>query len=233
MTSTTQTAAEPRWKIIGPGLVVAATGVGAADLVATLVAGSKYGYALLWCAVLGCLMKIVLVEGAGRFSLATGRTIFEGWQSLGIWTTWYFAPYVVVWGFVYGAAAMAGTGLPLHSLFPVLDVKWWGILSGLIGLALVWFNKYALFEKVCTALVALMFVSMVGAAALTVPNLPDLMGGLVPTIPDGGILYVLSVAGGVGGTITLAAYGYWLREKGWTTPQYMRVMRIDNNVAYP
>lgn len=68
----------PKWKIVGPGLVVAATGVGAADLVATLVAGSRYGYALLWCAVLGCLMKIVLVEGAGRYSLATGRTIFEG-----------------------------------------------------------------------------------------------------------------------------------------------------------
>ena len=106
----------PRWRLIGPGLVVAATGVGAADLVATLIAGSKYGYLLLWCAVVGCVMKIVLVEGAGRYSLATGRTIFEGWRSLGIWTTWYFAPYIVVWGFVYGAAAMAGTGLALLRL---------------------------------------------------------------------------------------------------------------------
>lgn len=35
----------PKWKIVGPGLVVAATGVGAADMVATLVAGSRYGYA--------------------------------------------------------------------------------------------------------------------------------------------------------------------------------------------
>ena len=38
--------------------------------------------------------------------------------------------------------------------------------------------------------------------------------------------------GGVGGTITLAAYGYWLREKGWYTPKWMKVMRIDNTVAY-
>src|SRR5690606_34033974 len=42
----------PRWRLVGPGLVVAATGVGAADLVATLIAGSRYGYTLLWCAVL-------------------------------------------------------------------------------------------------------------------------------------------------------------------------------------
>lgn len=34
---------EARWRLIGPGLVVAATGVGAADLVATLIAGQKYG----------------------------------------------------------------------------------------------------------------------------------------------------------------------------------------------
>ncbi|ROR89659.1 Nramp family divalent metal transporter [Nocardioides aurantiacus] len=227
-----QTDSPPRWRLIGPGLVVAATGVGAADLVATLVAGSEYGYALLWCAVLGCLMKIVLVEGAGRWSLATGKTIYEGWSSLGAWTSWYFGPYIVVWGFVYGAAAMAGTGLPLHSLFPVLSVTAWGIVSGLIGLALVWAGRYGVFEKVLGALVLLMFVTMVGAAAVTLPHLGEVVTGLVPLVPDGGLVYVLSLAGGVGGTITLAAYGYWLREKGWITPRHMRVMRIDNAVAY-
>ncbi len=235
MSSQTQPSTQataPKWRLIGPGLVVAATGVGAADLVATLVAGSEYGYALLWCAIVGCVMKIVLVEGAGRYSLATGRTIFEGWSSLGAWTTWYFGPYIVIWGFVYGAAAMAGTGLALYALMPFLGVKAWGIISGLVGLALVWTGRYGLFEKVLSLMVLLMFVSMVGAAMLTVPNLADIAAGLVPVIPDGGLLYTLSLAGGVGGTITLAAYGYWLREKGWDTPRFMRVMRIDNSVAY-
>ena len=36
--------------------------------------------------VLGAVIKVVLVEGAGRYSLATGQTIFEGWRSLGRWT---------------------------------------------------------------------------------------------------------------------------------------------------
>jgi Mn2+/Fe2+ NRAMP family transporter len=222
----------PKWSIIGPGIVMAATGVGAADLVATLIAGSSYGYALFWAVVFGCVMKIVLVEGVGRYSLATGRTIYEGWASLGRWTTVYFAPYIVIWGFVYGAAAMAGTGLPLASLLPFLGAKTWGIISGLLGLALVWSGRYGLFEKVCAALVGLMFVAMVTAAALTVPNLPDLLGGLVPMIPDGDVWTTISLAGGVGGTITLAAYGYWVREKGWNTPAHMRVMRLDNTVAY-
>ena len=231
-TSADQTTTVPRWRIIGPGLVVAATGVGAADLVATLIAGQKFGYALLWCVVVGCVMKIVLVEGAGRYSLATGNTIFEGWRSLGSWTTWYFGPYIVVWGFVYGAAAMAGTGLALAGLLGGLSVTWWGILSGLLGLALVWSGRYSLFEKVLAGFVGLMFVTMVGAALLTLPNLGELLTGLAPQIPDGGLVNTLALAGGVGGTITLAAYGYWLREKGWASTSYMRVMRLDNSIAY-
>ncbi|YAL82688.1 Nramp family divalent metal transporter [Dermacoccaceae bacterium W4C1] len=222
----------PQWKLIGPGLVVAATGVGAADLVATLIAGQKYGYTLMWAVVLGCVLKVVLVEGAGRYSLATGKTIYEGWSSLGRWTHVYFVPYIVIWGFVYGAAAMAGTGLPLHSLFPFLSVKVWGIASALIGAALVWNGHYALFEKACAALVGLMFICVVGAAIMTVPNLPEMFAGLLPVVPPGAMVNVLSVAGGVGGTITLAAYGYWIREKGWTDDRSMRVMRLDNRVAY-
>jgi Mn2+/Fe2+ NRAMP family transporter len=232
VTAESTTESVPRWRLIGPGLIVAATGVGAADLVATMIAGSKYGYALLWAVVVGCVMKVVLVEGAGRYSLATGKTIYEGWSTLGRWTHVYFGPYIVIWGFVYGAAAMSGTGLALHALFPAMGVKAWGIVSGLIGLALVWTGRYGLFEKTLSVLVLLMFVSMMVAAGFAAPNLPDIVGGLAPRVPDGAMLNVLSVAGGVGGTITLAAYGYWLREKGWSTPAFMRVMRIDNTVAY-
>src|SRR5699024_12457956 len=99
-----------KWKVIGPGLVVAATGVGAADVVATLVAGSQIGYGLLWAVIVGVILKIVLVGGAGRFSLATGKTIFEDCRALGRWTTWYFGPYIIICGFVYGATDMQSAG---------------------------------------------------------------------------------------------------------------------------
>ncbi|PPF69575.1 iron transporter [Clavibacter michiganensis] len=221
-----------RWRIIGPGLVVAATGIGAGDLVATLVAGSRFGYALLWAAVLGVIIKIFLVEGAGRYSLATGRTIFEGWRSVGRWTTWYFGPYILIWGLVYGAAAMSSSALPLAALFPGVDLKVFAIACGLLGAVVVWFGRYSAFERIIAVFVGLMFVTVVGAAIVTLPNVPALLSGLVPTIPEGGLVVALSIAGGVGGTITLAAYGYWLREKGWVAPGWMKVMRIDNSVAY-
>ncbi|MBT1634404.1 MULTISPECIES: Nramp family divalent metal transporter [Clavibacter] len=221
-----------RWRIVGPGLVVAATGIGAGDLVATLVAGSRFGYALLWAAVLGVIIKIFLVEGAGRYSLATGRTIFEGWRSVGRWTTWYFGPYILIWGLVYGAAAMSSSALPLAALFPGVDLKVFAIACGLVGAVVVWFGRYSAFERIIAVFVGLMFVTVVGAAIVTLPNVPALLTGLVPTIPEGGLVVALSIAGGVGGTITLAAYGYWLREKGWVAPGWMKVMRIDNSVAY-
>ncbi|OKK06213.1 iron transporter [Streptomyces sp. CB03234] len=221
------------WRYIGPGIVVAATGVGAGDLVATLIAGSKFGYTLLWAAVVGCLVKISLAEAAGRWHLATGRTLFDGWRSLGAWTTVYFAVYVAIWGFVYGAAAMSSSALPLQALFPgVMDLKWWAVLCGVGGLVFVWFNRYAVFEKVMTILVGVMFVVTVYLAIRVTPHLGDALAGLVPVLPGGSLIYTLGLIGGVGGTITLAAYGYWVNAKGWTDTSWMKVMRLDNRVAY-
>ncbi|MBQ1094547.1 Nramp family divalent metal transporter [Streptomyces sp. b94] len=223
------------WRYIGPGIVVAATGVGAGDLVATLIAGSNFGYTLLWAAVLGCLVKISLAEAAGRWHLSTGRTLFDGWASLGRWTTYFFAVYVVIWGFSYGAAAMSSSALPLQALFPgVMDLEWWGVACGVVGLVFVWFNKYAVFEKVMTVMVGVMFVVTVYLAIRVTPNLGNAFAGLLPVIPDGedSVLNTLGLIGGVGGTITLAAYGYWVNAKGWANTGWMKVMRLDNRVAY-
>ncbi|MFD1717642.1 Nramp family divalent metal transporter [Georgenia deserti] len=227
-----------KWRVIGPGLVVAGTGVGAADLVATLTAGSNYGYALLWAVVLGVLMKILLVEGAGRFSLASGLTIFQGWRSLGRWTTWYFGPYIVIWGIVYGASAMTSAALPVVELIPIdgLDEATYRNIvaagTGVLGFLMVWFGRYKTFERIVSSLVLLMMVIVVGISLFALPNVPAMLAGLIPQVPDGAVVYVLGVAGGVGGTITLAAYGYWLREKGWAAAGWMKVMRLDNTMAY-
>ncbi|MFF8741188.1 Nramp family divalent metal transporter [Streptomyces californicus] len=235
-TETGEPASRPRkssWKYIGPGIVVAATGVGAGDLVATLIAGSKFGYTLMWAAVIGCVVKISLAEAAGRWHLATGRTLFDGWRSLGPWTTVYFAVYVVVWGFIYGATAMSSSALPIVALFPEgPGLKFWAVVTGLIGLVFVWFNRYAVFEKVMTVLIGIMFVVVVYVALRVVPDVGASFAGLLPVLPDGSLLYTLGLIGGVGGTITMAAYGYWVNAKGWGDSSWMKVMRLDNRVAY-
>lgn len=222
-----------RFKRIGPGIVVAVTGVGAGDLIATLIAGAKFGYVLLWAAVVGCIIKIALAEASGRYHLATGSTLLEGWRSLGRWTGWYFGAYIVIWGFVYGATAMSATALPLAALFPGMLPFWvWAALSGLVGAGFVLFSHYSLFEWVMKLFVGIMFVMVVGLAILVGPDVDGALRGLMPVLPAGSAIYTLGLIGGVGGTITLAAYGYWVNAKGWVTPAWIPMMRLDNAVAY-
>ena len=221
-----------KWKLIGPGIVAAATGVGAGDLVATLIAGSRFGYALLWAAVIGCIVKIALAEGSARYHLATGATILDGWRSLGKWTSWYFGIYIMIWGFVYGATAMSATALPLAVFFPSVPLWAWAVLTGLSCAAFVAFNRYEAFETVMKVFIGIMFFIVIGIAIMVVPNVGEAVKGLIPSVPEGSAIYTLGLIGGVGGTITMASYGYWVNAKGWRSPAWMGVMRLDNRVAY-
>jgi Mn2+/Fe2+ NRAMP family transporter len=201
-------------------------------MIASLVAGTRFGTTFLWAILVGAVVKFALSEGVGRWHLATGQTILGGWHALGRWATGYFAVYAVIWGVVFGAAASSACGLGLAALFGTLPLWAWAILNSLLGLALVWTGRYALFENVMKVLVGLMFVTMIGSAILVLPSIGELASGLVPRVPDGSLLYALGLAGGVGGTITLASYGYWLREKRWRGSSWIPTMRTDALVAY-
>ena len=64
--------------LIGPGLLVAATGVGAGDLATASFAGHALGTACLWAVVVGGFLKFVLTEGLTRWQLATDQSLLEG-----------------------------------------------------------------------------------------------------------------------------------------------------------
>jgi hypothetical protein len=84
--------------------------------------------------------------------------------------------------------------------------------------------------------IAVMFVTAVTTAVLSGPDLLAVGRGLVvPTIPDAdgeGLTWTIALMGGVGGTVTVLCYGYWLREEGRTTGASLRTCRIDLAVAY-
>ena len=221
-----------RVRQVGPGLLVAAAGVGAGDLVATMIAGAEYGTLLLWAAVLGAALKIGLAEGVGRWTLASGHTMLDGWRMLGRWTTWFFGVYIMVWGFAYGATAMGAVGLPLNALFGGLSVRYWAMIAGVIGLVIVWAQRYQAFEKLVSVLVALKFVTVVSIAGLVGPDIPAMFDGLIPRLPEGSVINVLGLIGGVGGTITIASYGYWVTAKKWNGIGWLPMMRLDNAVGY-
>ena len=53
------------FKLILPGILVAATGVGAGDLATAGFAGAKFGVGVAWAVVFGAVLKWVLNEGLG------------------------------------------------------------------------------------------------------------------------------------------------------------------------
>jgi Mn2+/Fe2+ NRAMP family transporter len=223
-----------RLRGLGPGIVIAATGLGAGDLITASVAGAKYGVAILWAAVAGAVLKFTLNEGLARWQLATGTTLLEGWvRRLPRFWSLYFFVYLLLWSFIVAGALMAATGLAAHALLPALSVEAGGALQSLLAAALVVFGRYRLLEAMMKFFIALMFAVVLYCAVALQPDWGAVIGALaVPRLPEGSVLFLLGVIGGVGGSVTLLSYGYWIRERGWRGAAHLGQVRTDLLVAY-
>lgn len=224
----------PRLRDIGPGIVIAATGLGAGDLIAASLAGAHYGTLIAWAAVLGAALKFVLNEGLARWQLATGSTLLQGWvHRLPAFWSYYFFVYLLLWSFIVAAALMAASGLAVHALFPQIPVTTAGAVQSLIAAALVLYGRYRLLERLMKFFIALMFAVVLYCAVLIQDDWLRLLGRIaMPAIPEGSLLFLLGVIGGVGGSVTLLSYGYWIRERGWEGSEQLAQVRLDLAVAY-
>ena len=220
--------------ILGPGIAVAATGVGAGDMVAASVSGARYGFAVVWAAALGALLKFMLNEGVARWQLATGTTLLEGWvQRLGKWVQYYFLVYLILWSFVVSGALISACGLAGHAIAPGLSVKAWGIIHSLVAATIVAIGRYEHFERLMKVFIGVMFVALLGCAFWVSPPATTLARSVTMAAgPQGSSRFILSVIGGVGGTLTLLSYSYWMRERRWEGPQWTGAVRFDLTVAY-
>jgi Mn2+/Fe2+ NRAMP family transporter len=225
----------------GPGILVAATGVGAGDLVTASLAGSSVGLVVVWAAVLGAVLKWSLNEGIARWQLATGTTLLEGWlQRLGPWFAWPFFAYFLLWSFAVGGALVSACGIAGTALMPIGDASTsrivWGVVHSLVGALLVWRGGFAGFQRVMSAFIIAMFVAVVVTAVLIVAAAPGEIarGIFTPTMPTTAAdwRWVLAVLGGVGGTVTMLSYGYWIREAGREGADGLRASRLDLAVSY-
>ncbi len=222
-------------KLAGPGLVVAATGIGSGDVVSATVGGARYGVVLLWAIVAGAFFKFVLSEGIARWQLATGKTALEGWADhLPAWVKYYFLAYLILWTVAVSAALTNATGLGISNLTNgAIPQSWGAVMHSLIGFAFVWLGGYGSFEKLMKLLVGVMGFSILLCAVLTLDNpAPMFQGLLIPTIPANSGTYVLSLIGGVGGSITMLSYNYWMREEGMRGSGFLSYVRGDIAIAY-
>jgi len=222
-------------KLAGPGLIVAASGIGSGDVVSATVGGANYGVVLLWAIVVGAFFKFVLNEGIARFQLATGLTALEGWaEYLPAWVKAYFGVYLIFWTVAVSAALTNATGLGIANLTGgAISQPWGAVLHSLIGFVFVLLGGYTGFEKLMKGLVAVMGLTILVCAMLTFQNpAATLRGLLVPTIPPASGTYVLSIIGGIGGSITMLSYNYWMREEKISDARFLGYVRGDIAIAY-
>ena len=190
---------------------------------------------LLWAILVGAFFKFVLNEGIARWQLATGSTVLEGWaEHLPGWVKAYFGAYLIFWTVAVSAALTNATGLGIANLTGgAISQPWGAVAHSLFGFAFVMLGGYAWFERLMKTLVGVMGFSILFCAVMTLDE-PGraLRGLLVPTIPSGSGSYVLSLVGGIGGSITILSYNYWMREEQISGARYLGYVRGDIGIGY-
>lgn len=236
------TVPSPSWlEALGPGILVAATGVGAGDLAGGALAGSKLKLAVLWVVLVGAALKYVLCEGLARWQLRTGTTVTEGvFRAAGPVLHYAFLIYVMVWSFCIGGMLMSACGECAQAILPLGDASTGRLVHGglhsIAAVLLVRIGGFRLFERFMTVCIGLMFSTVLVVAVLSAPDWLEVLRGLtVPTIPhaDGkGVAWTMTLMAGVGGTLTMLCYGSWIREKGRCDQSSLPACRIDLAAGY-
>jgi len=244
------------WRSVSLGLLVAAAGIGGSDVSMAALTGSRFGLMLLWAIVAGAFMKFILNEGVARWQVATQETFLQGvCLRLGAAARLVFLTYLLLWTFAVGASLMsacagvAAAALTAKHGFAATGTShpsgWmrvlWGLGHSLAAAGLVLSGGYAAFKRVMGALTIGMVLLVVIAAVLTRPDLSAVASAIfVPRLPlddPEGVQWTIALFGGIGGTVTMLAYGYWMREEGQPkggdqpSPRAWSY-RIDLGIAY-
>jgi len=217
---------------LGPGLLLAATGIGVGDMVSATIAGASYGLTLVWALAAGVIVKLAITEGGARWQLATGSTLVEGWRNhLPAVVLVAFFAYFIVWSYAVSSALVAASALVPAAVFPQVPLWAWGLVHALAAFAMVYYGRYDKFLAVIKWFVGLKF----GAIMATVFLILFWSGadwsrtGARQPLETA---YILSLIGGVGGTVTLLSYGYWMREEGWSGAERLPSARGDLMVSF-
>ncbi|GAA1948160.1 Nramp family divalent metal transporter [Brevibacterium antiquum] len=225
-----------RLRLIGPGIVLALASVGASDMITTMNSGAEYGLALIWVFTVGIILKFVLSEAVSRLQMSGDRSLQSHLTSFGgrLFPALFLIAELLV-GLFFGAGVIAVTTNILQALFPILPFWPTAVVVLLSAAILVGIGRYGLVEKAMIGFGIIMFFGII-ALAISVFQGQDAQGVAVqtiaPTFPNGSIITVMSLIGGVGGATGILAYSYWIREKSWRSADWKPVVRIDLLISY-
>ena len=186
------------FKYIGPGLLVTVGFIDPGNWASNFAAGSDYGYALLWIVTLSTVMLIILQHNVAHLGIVTGLCLSEAatrytprWVSRPVLAT------AVLASISTSLAEILGGAIALQMLFGI-PVVWGAVLTTALVVIMLFTISYKRIERAIIA-----FVSVIGLSFLYELFLVDIDWGLaarswvVPSIPEGSMLIIMSVLGAV------------------------------------
>ena len=186
------------FKYIGPGLLVTVGFIDPGNWASNFAAGSEFGYALLWVVTLSTVMLIILQHNVAHLGIVTGLCLSEAatlycpkWVSRPVLATAVLASVST------SLAEILGGAIALQMLLGI-PIVWGAVLTTLFVVVMLFSNSYKKIERIIIA-----FVSIIGLSFLYELFLVDIdwplaaRSWVVPSIPQGSMLIVMSVLGAV------------------------------------
>ncbi|MEE2877345.1 MAG: Nramp family divalent metal transporter [Candidatus Neomarinimicrobiota bacterium] len=211
------------WKLAGPGVILVGLSIGAGEIIIWPRIVAEYGPSMIWAAALGISLQLVVNLEIGRWTIATGETIFTGfsriWKGFGS----VFILLTLVGWLAPGWARASGLALKALLVGPTgygSDV-FWTIITFLMVAGILFGPKivYQSMEKTILMLVVLVTVGLITLAfAIGSAEVWLKLGGGLINIGylDPGIsvksFFIAIVFAGAGGTANLF-YSFYLRDK--------------------
>jgi manganese transport protein len=202
---------------VGPALVLATVVLGPGSLTLHTIAGSTYGYGLLWVPIVATLFMMVYTWLAARIGLVTGQTLFDlARRKYGAGVARVGGLFAFLAVLAFQAGNSAAVGFAANAIVGV-DVRLAATVLLVPALALVMLpNLYRKLELLVKVFVGLLIVAFLGTLVLVGVRLDAALPGLVPSFPDGEAIFLTLGMAATSFSIAAAVYqGYLMREKAW------------------
>lgn len=185
-------------KYIGPGLLVTVGFIDPGNWASNFAAGSEFGYALLWVVTLSTIMLIALQHNVAHLGIVTGLCLSEAAEKYT--SRWVGRPIIISAVLASISTSMAeilGAAIALQMLFGI-PIAWGSILTVAAVLIMLFTNSYRRMERAIIGFVSMIGLSFVYELFLVDINWPAAAyGWVVPSVPHGSLLIIMSVLGAV------------------------------------
>ncbi len=233
-----------KFKLSGPGVLVAAAFIGPGTVTVCTITGAAYGFTLLWAMVLSIIATIVLQEMAARIGLVSGKGLAGVIRdSLSNKITQTFAVILMLSAIAIGNAAyeagnISGGVLGIEALgfssslsLGTLDINSWSLVLGILASIILFVGNYKVLERILVTLVIIMSIAFVTTAFVTKPDiLAVLKGSFIPSFPDGSLLTIVALVGTTVVPYNLFLHASLVSEK-WRNASDLPAARRDTIVA--